>query len=139
MTMTVANAPASDTLATTATTAKPAAVGSAVPTPDVGALGGSLLLVIALVVAGLWAYKRLTGGPAGARGPLSVRASVAVGQRERVVWLVAGDRQYLVGVAPGSVNLLEALDADSTPPVTNTADPAAPNFRDLLNRSLGRS
>lgn len=129
--------------ATTASTAAPA-VGSAVPTPDVGALGGSLVLVILLVVAGLWAFKRLSGGSLGARGPLAVRGSVAVGQRERVVWLQAGDKQYLVGVAPGSVNLLQALDADLTPDAESAvqhggAGASAPNFRDILNRSLGRS
>lgn len=39
-----------------------------------------------------------------------VLASLPVGQRERIVLMQAGDRQIVVGVAPGRVNTLHVLD-----------------------------
>ena len=51
-------------------------------------------------------------------GRLKVAQSVALGTRERVVLLVDDEREYLLGVAAGSVRLLESRAreaAESTP------------------------
>ena len=90
---------AAQTTATT-TPARPE-IGSAVPKPQVGTLGGALVLVLALAVGVLWIMRRVSGGNLRRGGLLQVRDSVSVGQRERVVVVSAGGRDYVLGVAPG--------------------------------------
>jgi len=112
-----------------------------VPKPQVGTLGGALVLVLLLAVGVLWLLRRVSGGNLRRGGLLQVRDSVAVGQRERVVVVSAGGRDYVLGVAPGNVRHLDTVigglsvaDAASPQPM-----PAAPSFMAILERSLGRS
>ncbi len=123
------------------TVAPRAEIGAAVPKPQVGTLGGALVLVLLLAVGVLWLLRRVSGGNLRRGGLLQVRDSVAVGQRERVVVVSAGGRDYVLGVAPGNVRHLDTVigglsvaDAASPQPM-----PAAPSFMAILERSLGRS
>ena len=82
-----------------------------------GAVTGQLVrLVIGLgvIVAVLFAagklLPRLGGGTLIGSDRLRVVASLAVGQRERVVVVQVGDSQVMLGVAPGRVELLERLE-----------------------------
>lgn len=73
-----------------------------------------LAVVVALLLACLWAIKRLTA-PRGGAGALRVLGAVPVGPRERVVLVGLGGRILVLGVAPGSVNTLHVLDAEDLP------------------------
>jgi len=106
----------------------------------------ALLLVVAVVyaAAALLRRLRLVGGQ---RSPnLEIISQVSLGARERAVLMRAGTQQLLVGVAPGHVQLLcmlpEGTSGDDGRGVAaglaEAARPAAPSFRDLLRRSLGR-
>jgi flagellar protein FliO/FliZ len=108
----------------------------------------ALLLVLAAVYAAAALLRRLRVlGPAGT-AELQVISQVALGARERAVLLRAGGRQIVVGVAPGNVRLLWALDEPLSSPAPSpvTSDPIGsagavphkPTFRDLLRRSLGQ-
>jgi flagellar protein FliO/FliZ len=116
----------------------------------------ALLLVLAAVYAAAALLRRLRVlGPAGT-AELQVISQVALGARERAVLLRAGGRQIVVGVAPGNVRLLWALDEPvPAPTLAPTPTPAPspvssdqigavgavphkPTFRDLLRRSLGQ-
>lgn len=108
----------------------------------------ALLLVLAAVYAAAALLRRLRVlGPAGT-AELQVISQVALGARERAVLLRAGGRQIVVGVAPGNVRLLWALDEPNSSPAPSPAasDPIGsagtvlhkPTFRDLLRRSLGK-
>jgi flagellar protein FliO/FliZ len=108
----------------------------------------ALLLVLAAVYAAAALLRRLRVlGPAGT-AELQVISQVALGARERAVLLRAGGRQIVVGVAPGNVRLLWALDEPISSPAPSpvAADPIGsagavlhkPTFRDLLRRSLGQ-
>ncbi|MEN8819864.1 MAG: flagellar biosynthetic protein FliO [Abyssibacter sp.] len=130
---------AAQTTATT-TPARPE-IGSAVPKPQVGTLGGALVLVLALAVGVLWIMRRVSGGNLRRGGLLQVRDSVSVGQRERVVVVSAGGRDYVLGVAPGHVRHLDTVEGGLSI-ATNSeaaAPAAAPSFMAILERSLGRS
>ena len=94
---------------------------TALPAPLLAAEGGAgtgemlrvvlgLALVLGLIVALAWGLRRLGGPGAGAGGRLRVLAGVAVGNRERVVLLQAGETQLLLGVAPGRVQTLHVLE-----------------------------
>lgn len=66
----------------------------------------SLALIVAMIFGGLWLLKNLTQPRGGHSSALRVISGVAVGPRERVVIVEVGSSWLVVGVAPGSVNLL---------------------------------
>lgn len=69
----------------------------------------SLAAVVAMILGLAWMTRRMQGLRAAQNPDLRVRASLAVGMKERVVILEAGGQQFLIGVAPGQVNLLQTL------------------------------
>lgn len=70
---------------------------------------GSLLLVFLCLFAVIFLLRRFNRlGPSNG-SPLRVLGSASVGHRERVVLIEAGDKQLLLGVAPGSVRTLHVL------------------------------
>jgi len=79
-------------------------------------MGNLMQLVIALVVvllaiAGVgWMVRRLGRFPSGTSAMLKVLGGLTVGQRERIVLLQVGEKQLLVGVAPGRIQTLHVLD-----------------------------
>lgn len=83
---------------------------------DVAPAAASLVkLVVGLVgvVAAVLLFSRVlsrTSLVASGHDKFKVLASLPVGARERIVLMQAGDRQIVVGVAPGRVNTLHVLD-----------------------------
>ncbi len=74
---------------------------------------GSLIAVILVILVFAWVGKRLPQKMAGRGGALRVHTSIAVGTRERVVLVQAGQEWLVLGVSPGQVRALHVL---STPP-----------------------
>lgn len=60
-------------------------------------------------------------------GRLKVAQSVALGTRERVVLLVDDEREYLLGVAAGSVRLLESRARESVQPAAEDTFESSPD------------
>lgn len=82
-----------------------------------------LALVLGAIGALAWGFRRF-GGPLGPRdGAMRVIAGLSLGARERAVLVQVGNRQILLGVAPGRVQTLHVLD---TPVATGPA-PALAN------------
>ena len=74
---------------------------------------GTIVAVGALLIGARW-LMRLTNAHGIAAEALRVVASLPVGQRERVVVVQVGERQLMLGVAPGRVALIHEL-AESLP------------------------
>lgn len=70
----------------------------------------SFLMVMVALLGALWLLKRFNGGIRHRPSTLHVVASVGLGGREKAVLVQAGQRQLLLGVASGNVNLLHAFD-----------------------------
>ncbi|MFA5626793.1 MAG: flagellar biosynthetic protein FliO [Thiohalomonadaceae bacterium] len=70
------------------------------------ALGLILLLIVGLA----WLLRRVGGFAQHNTGLIRVLGGVSVGQRERVVLIQVGQRQLLLGVAPGRIETLHVLD-----------------------------
>jgi flagellar protein FliO/FliZ len=106
--------------------------GANAPSPlaDIGQLAVSLLIVIVLIVIAGWLFRRMRGVTAGGANPLRVVGQLTLGRRERVVLIEAGDKQVLLGVAPGRVQALHVLDERVEPP---EAPPSARTFSDILD------
>lgn len=115
-------------------------------------MSGGLLLVVALVFVAAWGLRRFGRLPTAGSSTLQLLGGIAVGQRERVVLIRAGNERLLLGVAPGRVQMLHALQNDSpdvadvepiveqieAPSVTATPDSFQQKLRGLLKRSAMR-
>lgn len=81
---------------------------------DFVSLGGNFLLVLALLLAVLWALRRLQGikGLQGLRPVqrrLSVVEALSVGPRQKIALVRVDDREVLVGLTPTGFALLKEL------------------------------
>lgn len=124
---------------------------AAVPAPVSGISSVSyvtvaLVVVLAMVYGAAWVLRRLKTFHRGARQNLDVLEAVSVGPKERVVLLRVKDKQVLLGVAAGRVNMLLDLGPQADEPkapsggATDSNNPTAtPNFKSLLKRSMGLS
>ena len=115
-----------------------------------GAAGGAfevtlaLLLVVGLIAALAWFARRARGGLfRGRNARIQVLATQSLGVKESAVLVRVGDTDILVGVSQGAVRPLHVFplgantEAPPLPPVDPNA-PKAPNFKELLMRSLGK-
>jgi len=91
-----------------------------------------MLLVLGLIVTIAWLLKRTGRFQMGAGGGLRVLGGLSMGARERVVLLQVGEKQLLLGVAPGRVQTLHVLDE----PLESTSASTMPGFADQLGRLL---
>ncbi|BBB25179.1 flagellar biosynthetic protein FliO [Amphritea japonica] len=91
-----------------------------------------LLLVIGLIFLLAWLLKRFTG-ISGQHRSLQVVASLSLSAREKLVLVQAGDKQLLLGVAPGRVNLLQSYDQPLIEPGV-----AMGEFANKLQQALSR-
>ena len=98
-----------------------------------------LLFLLLIVVGGWWLTRRVGGLQlGGANRSLRVVATTMVGPRERIVLLQVGNgEQLLLGVAPGQVTLLKALD-QPLPLDSGGGDDFAARLRQLLQQGAGR-
>ena len=124
---------------------RPFAAPQTVNTPNAPTAGGvtrvtfALLLVLIAIFAAAWIARRMRGFNNRVGDAVDILADVPLGQKERAVLLKVGDKQILVGVAPGRVNTLHVLEhpLDLKKPPAGPAD-ARPSFKQLMLRSLGK-
>lgn len=96
----------------------------------------SLLLVIAIALIVAHLLRRLQARASGRGQRLRLLESVPVGMKEKVVLLAVGEQQVLLGVAPGSVRLLQRLEQPLAPPETASVEPG---FAALWQRLRART
>jgi flagellar biosynthetic protein FliO len=108
----------------------------------------ALLLVVGVIAALAWFARRARGGLfRGRQARIQVLASQSLGVKESAVLVRVGDTDILIGVAQGNVRPLHVFPVGAnteTPPLPETPSPGneggpppAPNFKDLLLKSLG--
>jgi len=119
----------------TAVSALAAEVGGLPASSLVRLVFGTAVAVGVLLLGARW-FVRYGGAQGVAGGSLRVVASLAVGQRERAVVVQVGDRQLLLGVAPGRVELLHELGA---PLPVERHDKTAATAPAWLTRVLGKN
>ena len=95
-----------------------------------------LLFVLVLIFLLAWLFKKFLGVGLIANAKLRAVAGVSVGQKERVVLVQVGERQILVGVSPGQVNMLHALEKGEEISFSEESNKAA--FAEKLKQSLSR-
>lgn len=101
-----------------------------------------LAVVLAAIAGSAWLMKRLVRVQASHGAPMSLRGTISVGPRERVMLVEVADTWIVLGVAPGRVSALHAMPRAATTVSAETnesaAAPAAPTtpFSALLKRVL---
>src|SRR3569833_2010477 len=115
---------------------------SAPTAPSAGGLAQvtvALLLVLVAIFAVAWVARRMRGFNNRVGDAIDVLADIPLGQKERAVLLKVGQKQILVGVAPGHINTLHVLEEplDLKKPTAGPTD-GRPNFKQLMLRSLGK-
>lgn len=95
-----------------------------------------LLFVLMLIFLLAFLFKKYVGSSFIGNNSLKAIAGVSVGQKERVVLVQVGERQLVVGVAPGQVNMLYALEKGEEVSVSNETNSSA--FAEKLKQSLTR-
>ena len=99
---------------------------------------GGLAILVVLMFAAAWVFRRSGGVQALARGPVKIVGGVSVGARERVVLLEVADSWVLVGVAPGQVQALHTLPRQELPGSDGLPPLGAP-FQQLIARFAPRT
>jgi len=95
----------------------------------------ALVFVLGLMAAAVWILRRAGLAPRTATGHLKIVSQLALGPRERVVIVEAGDRWLLLGVGAGGISRLGTM-----PRAESAAAEAPPaSFGALLGRLRGGS
>jgi flagellar protein FliO/FliZ len=114
---------------------------SAVSSSSIVQITFSLILVLAAIVLVAWLLKRLNVARQGSGHLLKILGGVAVGQRERIVLVEVHDTWLVVGVGPGQIRTLHALQKQDFPNTGNSAfgpPPSENKFANLLLSVLRR-
>ena len=72
---------------------------------------GSLIVVVASIVAFGWLYSRSKNFGGGRNDAISVVANKALGSRERLLLVEVADKQMLVGMTSSNIQTLHVFDA----------------------------
>ncbi|MDO9519538.1 MAG: flagellar biosynthetic protein FliO [Pseudohongiella sp.] len=117
------------------------------------ALGQTLLwliVVVGLILALAWLAKRLGGVHFQNAAGMKVLSTLPVGSKEKIAVVQVGDKQFLIGIAPGRVSALHVfeepvngLSAMSKVPAANECDSDAEHsslqsFQQILVSTLSR-
>jgi flagellar protein FliO/FliZ len=70
----------------------------------------SLLLVLSLIFALAWFFKRINNNRIMPSQVMDVKACLSLSPKEKLMIVQVGDEQIVVGVAPGFVSLIKTLD-----------------------------
>lgn len=102
---------------------------------DVVGMMGSLLLMAALLFAGLWFVRRLRSAQRPSQAGVAVVSQIPLGMKEKLLVLQVGDERLLVGCTPASMQTLHRWEADALP---EQAAASAGDFASLLKKHLGK-
>lgn len=95
-----------------------------------------LLLVVCLIFLLAWVFRRANFVPGQSSG-MRVIASLPLGARERAVLVQCGEKQLLLGVASGSVQLLAQFDEPVIEPSASGTNEFAAKLAQLLQARKG--
>lgn len=73
----------------------------------------ALGLIVALLIATAWLARKVSGGKGFGQGGMKVIGGVALGPRERIVLVEAGDTWLVIGIVPGQIRTLHTMPKGS--------------------------
>lgn len=123
--------------------------GASMATPPVmlGQVALGLVFVVAIILLLAWILKKLGHGGGNQSKTMHILATLSLGTRERAALIQVGDKQILVGIAPGRVSRLHVFEEQVVVPSDNGGGPpsgsfpndVASKFKEILSQRMGRS
>jgi len=105
-----------------------------------------LMVIIGLILALAWVAKRFSNGTGFGSQGMKVISALPVGNRERIALVQVGDKQILLGIAPGNVSKLHVFDepvmpvpAASGSSAVSSANGQRAGFQSVLKNALNRN
>lgn len=92
----------------------PAAFAASADSLDLATTFGSLVFVIVFILFLAWLLKRMQVPAMTNQQGLSIVRQIAVGTKERIAIVQAGEEQFLVGITAHSIQLISKLDKPLT-------------------------
>lgn len=93
----------------------------------------ALLFIVALLLGAAWLARKLSGGKGFGQGGMKILGGVALGPRERIVLIEAGETWLVIGIVPGQIRTLHRMPKTALGSETAEPPPAAPAaFADWL-------
>jgi flagellar protein FliO/FliZ len=92
-----------------ANAAAPPSAAHAVEGPSFMPMALALAAILGLIGAALWVMRRMGLAPRGGTGQLRLVTQLALGPRERVVIVEAGERWWMLGVGAGGITRLGSM------------------------------
>jgi flagellar protein FliO/FliZ len=92
---------------------------------DVIGLLGSLMLMAALLIAGMWFLRRLRAAQAPKLSGIAVVSQIPLGVKEKLLVVQVGDQSLLVGCTPSSMQTLHSWPTAELPEAEKSKDFAA--------------
>ncbi len=89
---------------------------SALPVDKLLQMSGALGLVLVVIAALAWFLRRYNRAGRGGQGELALLGGLALGGRERLMLVRAGQDRVLIGVAPGQIRALHVLSGSKDEP-----------------------
>ncbi|WP_371324744.1 flagellar biosynthetic protein FliO [Dechloromonas sp. ZY10] len=106
------------------------------PGPGFGAYVQAMLalaFIVILLLGAAWLARKITGGKGFGQGGVKIIGGVALGPRERVVLIEAGDTWLVIGIVPGQIRTLHRMPRGTSGTTGEDAPPVAPAaFADWL-------
>lgn len=130
--------PAASSLFSADKRVKTAAGNGLVMADPVTVIGGLLLVLLLIVVIG-WVIRRMGGMTSLGGQSMKIIAALSVGSREKVLLIEVGDKQILLGVAPGRVSCLQTFETPVIDSNTPVAGDFASTIKHLLKERVGTS
>jgi flagellar protein FliO/FliZ len=121
-------------------------VAPSTPPVMLGQVVLGLLFVVGIILLLAWVLKKMGHGVGGYSRSMRVIATLPLGTREKAALVQVGDKQILLGVAPGRVNCLHVFDepvvsqeeAPSGPAAFGANSDFAKKFKEVLKQRTGR-
>ena len=106
---------------------------------NVGQWALSLVVVLVIFFLCIWLMRRLTAGGFAGAGKMRVLGALSLGVREKVILLDVGNKQLLLGVAPGRIETLHVLEGeDRLFDDCASATDGAQSFAEKLKQAMHR-
>lgn len=93
-----------------------------------------MFAVLLLIIGLAWVFRRLGGLQTAVGKELRIIGGLSMGARERLVLVQVGEKQLLLGVAPGRIQTLYELQQPIQPAVQHA--PVAGSFAEKLAASM---
>lgn len=123
-----------------ATLFTPALADAGAPAPGVGSGGFlqatlGLFLIIALMFGLAYLARKLNIGRGFGQGGMRLLGGIALGPKERIMLVEAGDVWLVIGIVPGQIRTLHTLPKGT---IETKVEPGAPAFASWLKQIAER-